>query len=87
MAAMPLSSLFQGKPKSIEQEHLKGFRRFQGTIYFCPNPEAPWPWAPFVVEVDASNCGIGDPTILAALRNTRQAFSMCIFLSEANTSQ
>ncbi len=57
----PLTSLLRGKPTKLRwsPEAVKAFEKLKTSFTTAPILKHPDPELPFVVEVDASDCGIG----------------------------
>lgn len=59
--AAPLTSMLKGSPKKIKWNISanQAFDMLKGTFTMAPTLQHPNPEEPFVVEVDASNIGVG----------------------------
>ncbi|KAL0180441.1 hypothetical protein M9458_025883, partial [Cirrhinus mrigala] len=86
LIAAPLTSLLKGKPAKLKwnQEAVNSFESLRTSFTTAPVLKHPDPELPFVVEVDASDCGIG--AVLSQRHGNPSKLHPCAFFSRKLTA-
>ncbi len=86
MIASPLTSLLKGKPSKLRwsNEATAAFTKLKSSFTSAPILKHPDPNLPFVLEVDASDCGIGG--VLSQRHGQPAKLYPCAFFSRKLTS-
>ncbi len=82
----PLTSLLRGKPTKLRwsPEAVKAFEKLKTSFTTAPILKYPDPELPFVLEVDASDCGIG--AVLSQRHGSPGKLHPCAFFSRKLTA-
>ncbi len=86
LIASPLTSLLKGKPSKLKwtEEATQAFVKLKDNFTTAPILKHPDPNLPFVIEVDASDCGIG--AVLSQRHGQHGKLYPCTFFSRKLTS-
>ncbi len=86
LIASPLTSLLKGKPSKLKwtEEATQAFTKLKDNFTTAPILKHPDPNLPFVIEVDASDCGIG--AVLSQRHGQPGKLYPCAFFSRKLTS-
>ncbi len=86
MIASPVTSLLKGKPSKLRwsNEATAAFTKLKSSFTSAPILKHPDPNLPFVLEVDASDCGIGG--VLSQRHGQPAKLYPCAFFSRKLTS-